>query len=435
VAGIGRLRQPEKYPNSGVDGGVCIRYMYGMRNASQDNRYPSDRRAASVWRGRGAGLNPANRYESRSLTVLNRAGGRGVGDAAEASGCGAGGGECEAGGAAAGEAPVLVDRWADADGRSVETRVYSDRSRSMLNRVDSPDLGFQWTVNPYRGCEHGCVYCYARPTHEQLGFSSGLDFESQIMAKLDAVKLLRKELARPRWRGEPIVMSGVTDAYQPAESRLGVTRGVLELFAEARQPVSIVTKSRLILRDLDLLGALARHDAVHVAVSLTTLDRELSGRLEPRAASPRDRLWTMRRLASAGIPVAAMVAPVIPALTDRETPRLLKAAADAGAQAAGYVMLRLPHANKQLFDDWLGRHYPGRRQRVLSRVREMHDGSLYNAEFGDRMRGRGAYADQVRQTFEMFRRRHRLAAKLPPLNSDDFRRPDASEQLSLFEAA
>jgi len=395
--------------------GICL----CMKNdPTYRDRFPAKRASAVSGargpRGRGAGFNPANRFERQSLAQLDNPG--------------------EAGGAPAGE-PLMVDRWAMPDGGAAGTEVYEDHSRSILNRVDSPDLGLRWTVNPYRGCEHGCVYCYARPTHETLGFSAGLDFESKLMAKVDASKLLRKEIARPGWRGEPIALSGVTDPYQPIEARLKITRSIMELFAETRQPVGVVTKSRLVLRDLDLLAELARHNAARVAVSLTTLDNDLASRLEPRASSPRDRLWAIQRLASAGVPVSVMVAPIVPALTDRETPKLLKAAADAGARAADYVMLRLPHATQKLFADWLERHYPNRRAHVLGRLREMHGGALYDARLGARLRGEGPYAEQVRQTFEMFRRRLRLDASLPPMASDGFRRPDASEQLALFDAA
>ena len=358
-------------------------------------------------RGRGAADNPPNRFERLSLTVV------------------------DSGGAAA--VDVLPEELAD--GRRVDTAVYEDHSRTVINRVDSPDLPFRWTINPYRGCEHGCIYCYARPTHETLGLGSGLDFESKIVAKFDAARLLRKELVRPKWAAEPIVLSGVTDPYQPLENRLLITRKLIEICAEARQPISIVTKSRLILRDLDLLTELARHNAVRVAVSVTTLDPDLAARMEPRASAPRDRLWTVQRLASAGIAVSVMAAPVIPAITDRELPRILKAAADAGARAANYILLHLPHANKQLFADWLRRHYPQRGEHVMTLLRQAGGGELYDARFGVRQRGRGPYADQLHQMFETYRRRLGLDEDLPAMSADHFRRPDASEQLPLFDAA
>ncbi len=367
---------------------------------------------------RGAASNPANRFERLSLEVLPLDGGACV-DPDDRPG-------------SPGGAPIAVDAWQNPAGRTVQTAVYPDRSRSVINRVDSPDLPFHWTINPYRGCEHGCIYCYARPTHETLGMSSGLDFETKIMAKTEAPALLRKELAHPKWAGQPIVMSGVTDAWQPVESQLGITRGCLEVMAEARQPVSIVTKSRLILRDLDLLAELAKHDAVRVAVSLTTLDNALASKLEPRAASPRNRLWAIQRLAAAGVPVGVMVAPVIPAITDREVPKLLRAAADAGARWAGYVLLRLPHQNKQLFDDWLAEHYPQRREHVLSLIRQTRGGKLYDATFSNRMQGSGPYAQQLHMTFAMFARRVKLHETPAPMTGAAFRRPDAREQLALF---
>jgi len=365
-------------------------------------QYPNEL-ADGPARGRAAASNPANRFERLALHV---------------------------------EGAHLDAARADADttARRVDTDVLPDLSRSVINRVDSPDLGFHWTFNPYRGCEHGCIYCYARPTHEMLGFSCGLDFETKIMAKHDAPELLRDELAAPRWRGEPIVMSGVTDCYQPIESRLEITRRCLEVFAECRQPIGIVTKSRLVLRDIDLLGELAKHRAVHVAVSVTTLDNALAARIEPRAAAPPHRLWVIRRLASAGVPVMAMVAPIIPALNDREVPTILREVADAGATAASFVLLRLPHQLKGLFERWLDEHYPDRRDHVLKLMREARGGKLYDARWSHRMRGEGAYADQLARTFDVFAARFGLTRTAPPLSRDAFRRPLDSAQLQLFDA-
>ena len=327
---------------------------------------------------------------------------------------------------------------AEAPAQPEATQVSRDTTRSIINPVDSPDLGFKWTVNPYRGCEHGCIYCYARPYHELLGFNCGIDFETRIVAKHDAPDLLRRALAEPSWRGEPIVMSGVTDCYQPIESKLQITRRCLEVFVECRQPVRIATKSRLVLRDLDLLQELNRHDAVQIAVSITSLDNRLAAKLEPRAGSPSDRLWMVRRLASAGLPVTVLVAPVIPAITDAQMPAILKAAADAGASGAGWELLRLPHQVKDLFDDWLGRHFPARRQRVLNLLRQAHGGKLYNSTFGHRLTGAGPYADQLRNTFTVFAKRYGLIANgldtsPPPLNSTAFRHPLGSEQMALFD--
>ncbi|MBI1373264.1 MAG: PA0069 family radical SAM protein [Phycisphaera sp.] len=356
-------------------------------------------------RGRGAAFNPANRFETISLEVL--------GDHLD---------------------HLATEEHVSRDGKQITTEVYRDASRSVINRVDSPDIPFGWTLNPYRGCEHGCVYCYARPTHENLGFSSGVDFETRIMAKVDAPDLLRKELARASWRGEPIAMSGVTDCYQPIEARLKITRKCLEIMAEARQPVTIVTKSRLILRDIDLLADMARQRLVNVAISVTSLDNALSAKLEPRAASPRDRIWTIRRLASAGIPVMAMVAPIIPAINDREIPAILDAVARVGARAAGYVLLRLPWQNKELLEDWLDRHMPDRKDHVLSLVRQSRDGELYDSRWHARMRGEGEYARQIAQTFRVFATRCGLNQPLPPLNRDQFRRPVLDGQMMLFDS-
>jgi len=359
-------------------------------------------------RGRGAQLNPGNRYEAVRLHVLGEHLDR-----------------------------IAVD---EDESREVRTEVFRDRSKSLINPVDSPDLPFKWSINPYRGCEHGCVYCYARPDHERLGFSCGLEFETKILAKVDAPALLRKELSRPSWVGEPIMMAGVTDCYQPIERKLRITRQCLEIMTACRQPVSIVTKNRLVVRDVDLLKALAKHGAARVAVSVTTLDAKLSAAMEPRASSPGERLDAIRRLSDAGVPVAVMVAPVIPGLNDRQMPDVLRAAADAGATSAGYVMLRLPHQIKTLFADWLGRHCPDRAGRVMSLVRQMHGGRLYDSTFRHRQRGSGAVAEQIGQMFDVLGRRFGLRNVRQcgqSLRSAAFERPsapDRSGQMNLFSA-
>jgi DNA repair photolyase len=348
-----------------------------------------------VARGRGAGLNPGNRFEPVRLHVL----GEHLDNQLREHPC----------------------------GQQVRTEVYEDASRSVLNHVDSPDLGFNWTVNPYRGCEHGCIYCYARPGHEYLALSSGLDFETQIFAKPDAPRLLREALTKPRWQGEVIVFSGVTDCYQPIEARLAITRACLEVCAELAQPVSIVTKNRLVLRDLDLLSELSRFNAASVAVSITTLDNTLAANMEPRASAPRERLETVRRLAAAGIPVHVMVAPIIPALNESEVPAILQAAAEAGARDAGYILLRMPHQIKALFEDWLRRHFPDRAAKVLNAMREAHGGELYSPQFFDRQRGTGVRAEHLAQAFTLFKRRAGLGhAEGPRTSSDGTRHTDAS---------
>jgi DNA repair photolyase len=312
----------------------------------------------------------------------------------------------------------------------VPTEILHDGSRSIIATNDSPDVGFSASINPYRGCEHGCIYCYARPSHEYLGFSAGLDFESRILVKEEAPELLRKELSSPRWIPKTIALSGNTDCYQPTERKLEITRRCLAVFAEFRNPVAVITKNELVTRDIDHLQALAEHQAVAVALSITTLDGELARRMEPRASHPRDRLKAIERLAAAGIPVSVMVAPVVPGITDHEIPRILEAAAAAGARRAGYVMLRLPGAVAGLFESWLEEHFPDRKDKVLNRVREMRGGKIYDSSFGSRMRGEGVFAEQIRTTFETFRRRYGLDQRLPDLSTASFRRP--GQQLSLF---
>ncbi|HUP23805.1 MAG TPA: PA0069 family radical SAM protein [Thermoanaerobaculia bacterium] len=319
----------------------------------------------------------------------------------------------------------------DGEQPSVATQVLRDGTRTILAHNDSPDLGFDTSINPYRGCEHGCAYCYSRPTHEYLGFSAGLDFETKILVKEDAPALLRRELESPRYEPRVIAMSGVTDPYQPLERRLRITRGCLEVLAEKRNPVVIVTKNRLVARDADLLAELARHGAAHVMVSVTTLDDELARRMEPRTSSPRNRLAAISELRAAGVPCGVLAAPVIPALNDHEIPHILEAAKEAGAVNASWVLLRLPHGVKELFDEWLARHYPERRDKVLGRLRETRDGALYRSEFFRRQRGSGAYAEQIAALFELHRKRLGLGKRSDGLSVAAFRR-GAGEQLSLL---
>ena len=307
--------------------------------------------------------------------------------------------------------------------QAVTTQYLPDDSQSIVSENDSPDIGFRYSLNPYRGCAHGCVYCYARPTHEYLGLSAGLDFESRILVKERAPELFRKWLARKNWQPEVIVFSGVTDCYQLAERRYGLTRACLEVALEARQPIGIVTKNALITRDLDLLRAMTAEGVIHVAISVTTLAAELAHTMEPRTAPPESRLKAIRALSHAGIPVSVMVAPVIPGLNDSEIPAILKAAAEAGALSACYVMLRLPLNVKPIFLDWLDRTMPSHKDRILSRIRNTRDGELSESQFGKRMRGAGPIAEQIKQTFSVFAKRYGLERKLPPLKTDRFRRP------------
>ena len=326
-----------------------------------------------------------------------------------------------------------VERDADAETAPAPTVFYRDTSRSVLAENASPDVGFRFSVNPYRGCEHGCVYCYARPSHEYLGFSAGLDFERRIMIKEDAPELLRAAFRARSWRPEVVALSGNTDSYKPNERQLRITRRCLEVFLEFRNPVSTITKSALVARDADLLAALAGHGAAQVFLSVTTLDAALARRLEPRAPSPERRLDAIAALSKAGVPVGVMVAPVIPGLTDSEIPRILAAAAAAGARAAGWVLLRLAKPIDALFDQWLTDHFPERRARVLNYIRSTRDGRVSDSTFGRRMRGTGPYAEQIAALFNAAARKHGLAKPLPPLSTAAFRRPpEVGDQMRLL---
>jgi DNA repair photolyase len=303
-----------------------------------------------------------------------------------------------------------------------ETVYLRDHSRSIIARNDSPDIGFDASINPYRGCSHGCVYCYARPTHEYLGLSAGLDFESRILVKQDAPELLKRELSSPRWNPRVLSMSGVTDPYQPVERKLRITRRCLGVLAEFRNPVVIVTKNYLVTRDMDLLSELASHDAAAVAFSLTTLDDDLRRIMEPRTSRPARRLSAVEKLAAGGIPVGVMTAPVIPGLNDHELPNLLSAAAEAGATFAAYVPVRLPYAVAPLFEDWLARHFPERKDKVLNRIRSMRGGELNDASFGSRMRGEGLFAQHIAQLFSISCRRAGMGeGRFPRLSTAAFR--------------
>jgi DNA repair photolyase len=319
------------------------------------------------------------------------------------------------------------------EGRKVPTQFMADASRSILTENNSPDVGFRWSINAYRGCEHGCAYCYARPTHEVFGLSAGLDFETKIFVKHDAPALLRAELARPSWRGEVVAISGVTDCYQPAERRFRLTRRILEVMSEANQPAGLITKNALVTRDLDLLASMARRRLAHVFFSVTTLDAELARTMEPRTSPPRKKLAAMKTLSDAGVPVGVMVAPVVPGLTDHEIPAILEAAHEAGASSAGYVLLRLPLTVVPVFEAWLAENYPDKRDRVESLIRSTRGGGLYQAEFGVRQRGSGEYAEQIGRSFRVFSHKFGLAGRLPELDSSQFCPPRASSgQLALF---
>lgn len=321
---------------------------------------------------------------------------------------------------------------ADSGGEPVQprTRFYRDDSQSIIARNNSPDVGFDASLNPYRGCEHGCAYCYARPTHEYLGMSAGLDFESKIIVKADAPELLRRELSKKSWKPQVVAMSGVTDCYQPVERKLELTRRCLAVFAEFRNPVAIITKNHLVTRDIDLLRILAAAHAVVVNISVTTLDGELAKVLEPRASPPSRRLAAIKELSEAGIPVRLLMAPIIPGLTDHEMPAVLAAGASAGASGAGFVPLRLPWAVAPLFEAWLDRHRPGHKQKILGRIQAMRGGRLNDPRFGNRMRGEGFFAEQLSALFEVSKRRAGFPDQELELSTASFRVP--SNQLSLF---
>ncbi|MEM1185160.1 MAG: PA0069 family radical SAM protein [Planctomycetota bacterium] len=354
---------------------------------------------------RGAAVNPGNRFEDVRLHVLGDELDRQIVEHEREPGV-----------------PVRVER-----------TVFRDLSKSMINRVArTSDVPFDWTLSPYRGCEHGCSYCFARPYHEYLGFSCGLDFETKLIAKPDAPSLLRAELAKRSWKAEPIVMSASTDVYQPIEHELKLARSCLEVMAECRQPVSTMTKGALVLRDIDLWSQLASHNAGRVIVTIVTLDTDLATALEPRAATPAGRLRIVRELVAAGVPVSVNVAPIIPGLTDDETPRILEAAAKAGARRASWTMLRLPYQVKDVFLDWLERNlHPARARKVEAQIRGAQGGKLYDA--GRRSEhGRGAMAAHIKTQFDVFGRKYGLNRTLQPLSSAAFRRPRDLSQFELF---
>ena len=356
--------------------------------------------AATLHKGRGATLNPTGRFE-------------------------------------------LTDRYQIDDGwdtnedtensTKLTTRLHRDSSRSIIARNQSPDVPFSQSINPYRGCEHGCVYCFARPSHNYLGYSVGLDFETQIHYKENAAELLEKELARPGYRCSTIALGVNTDAYQPVERKLEVTRSILKVLAETSHPVVIITKSAGILRDLDILSSMAENDLVKVMLSITTLDNDLSRTMEPRAATPKKRLSTLAKLSAASIPVGILSSPMIPGLNDHELESILEAAVNSGAREAEYTLLRLPHQLKELFENWLHVNYPLKAKKVLNLIRECRGGNLYQNEFGTRMKGTGLWADLLRQRFHKAVTRLGLYDRTYQLNTSLFQPPGESQrQLELF---
>ena len=348
-------------------------------------------------RGRGAGVNPSGRYEPISRDVFN-------------------------------------DGWNSLDELPpFKTEVQVERPRQIITRNESPDISFDRSINPYRGCEHGCIYCFARPTHAYMGLSPGLDFESKLFAKPDAAKLLDKELSKPGYEPRTIAIGTNTDPYQPIEKQYRIMREVLEVLEARNHPVGIVTKSALVTRDIDILSRMAERGLAKVALSITTLDRKLARTMEPRAATPAKRLETLKQLGDAGIPVSVMVAPIVPGLNDSEIERILDSAHAAGAREAGYVILRLPLEVAPIFKDWLLRHYPDRYRHVMSLVRSMRDGKDYDSEWGKRMRGSGPYAWQIGRRFEIAARKLGLNLERKRLRNDLFvQTKQGGEQLVLI---
>ncbi|MDD2760693.1 MAG: PA0069 family radical SAM protein [Methylomonas sp.] len=324
------------------------------------------------------------------------------------------------------------DGWGslDAELPPLSTEVGRDASKSLITTNDSPDIPFDRSINPYRGCEHGCIYCFARPTHAYLGYSAGLDFETRILLKPDAARLLREELGKRSYQCAPLALGSNTDPYQPLERQYGLTRRILEILAETRHPVSIVTKSSLIERDLDILAEMANQGLLNVYLSVTTLDRPLARTLEPRAAAPQRRLETIARLRAADIPVGVMLAPLIPVLTDHELEAIVKAAHQAGAQTADFILLRLPLEVAGLFEQWLHRHYPAKADHIMNRIRDSRNGKAYDATFHQRLRGSGHYADLLSQRFRLISRKLQMDRSLPALRTDLFRKPAAGGQMS-----
>jgi DNA repair photolyase len=348
-------------------------------------------------RGRGAGVNPSGRYERESRI-----------------GC--------------------DDGWGSSDDLPpLRTTVTTERARSIVTRNDSPDISFDRSINPYRGCEHGCSYCFARPTHAYLGLSPGLDFETRLFVKPNAAELLERELGAPSYQPRTIALGTNTDPYQPIEREHRITRQVLEVLARTRHPVGIVTKSALVTRDIDILAPMAAEGLAKVAISVTTLDRSVARAMEPRAPTPERRLEAIRRLSEAGIPTGVMVAPVVPAVTDSEIERILEAAAAHGASEAGYVLLRLPLEVSEIFRDFLARAFPDRYRHVMNVLRSMRGGKDYDAEWGKRMRGAGPYAWQIGRRFELAAKRLGLNRERARLTTDLFVKPaGGGVQLSLF---
>ena len=394
----GRLLQTFARARLELDIGICSCELNIVAEKKKFRSVVEETPQSSVpVRGRGASWSPANRFEKLHVDLTDI--------------------DC-----------VDVDPAIEKQPRR-PTQYFRDGTKSIITRNTSPDVGFETSLNPYRGCEHGCIYCYARPTHEYLGFSAGLDFESKIMVKMNGPELLRAELESKGWQPQTLGMSGVTDPYQPVEKKLQITRGCLEVLAKFKNPVAIITKNRLVTRDIDLLCELAKYNAIAVNLSVTSLDPNLQRVLEPRTSSPQARLDAIRQLRSAGIPTGVMVAPVIPGLTDHEIPRILDGCAKAGAQFAGYTVVRLPWAVAPLFEHWLEEHFPDRKEKVLGRIRHLRGNRLNNSLWHTRMTGEGIFAEQIASLFKVGCG-HAGIGERPTLSTAAFHR--TKEQLKLF---
>jgi DNA repair photolyase len=343
-------------------------------------------------KGRAAGFNPANRFEKLHIE------------------------------------PDEYIAAEDGEKRRIPTQFLLDTSKSILARNESPDIPFRYGMNPYRGCEHGCIYCYARPSHEYLGFSSGIDFETRIMVKKDAAGLLRKQFLSRAWKPQIVCLSGNTDCYQPVERKFEITRASLRVFLDFRNPVSVITKNYLVTRDIDILKDLAERNLAVVMISVTTLDAGITKKLEPRTSAPHRRLEAIELLARNNIPVGVNVAPVIPGLNDEEIPAILNSAREAGARFAGYIMLRLPYRVKDLFIEWIRREYPLKSDRVINRIKQVRDGEMSCSVFGERLRGTGIIAKNIEQLFSLSCRKYSLDTSKPELDTTQFRRYTASQQ-------
>ncbi len=374
---------------------VKIIPLYDDLGPSEYTDAVSEKQSTQTFKGRSAGFNPANRFDRLHAEV----------DREESS-----------------EEPGVS---------RVPTQYLVDHSKSILSRNDSPDIPFSISINPYRGCEHGCIYCYARPSHEFLGLSSGLDFESKIFVKHNASKLLEKEFNKPSWIPEAVCIAGNTDCYQPVERKLEITRSLLQVFLQYQNPVRLITKNYLVTRDLDILKELAARNLVGVMISLTTLNDELAHRMEPRTSTPKRRLSAIETLARNGIPVGVMVAPVIPALNDHEVPELLRRAADAGATSAGYTVVRLTWSLKELFQDWLEREMPDRAKKILHAIQDIHEGNLNTTEWHRRHSGEGEMADHLARVFDTFASKYGLSKKIVAGKPAPFLR-HGHDQLRLF---